>query len=159
MDDTYQFTYDGATITLARRTNRHAMQIDRIVVALSEGDEDGASLSYKRLYAKMVAQTDDVIPPGEDKGDGMPLDLPSPLASPDELRAGFEAFMAADGNLGDSYYTALNTVNAPPGPRALLPASELDEAERKKTRRAANSGAPNDASSSGDSPAAATNPA
>ena len=145
MDD-HTFTYNGATVTLARRTNRHAMLIDRIVVALADGDEedDAASLAYKRLFARAVVQTEAVE--GE-----LGVALPSATASPADLRAGYEAFMEADGTLGDAYYRELAAVNAPLGPRPFLPPDELAEDERKNSPSAAKRGGASGAPSSGDS--------
>lgn len=140
--DTHTFTVNGAQVTLTRRTNRHALYIDRALLALEAEGDDAADRGYKRLFAKMVAQTASLE--GE-----LGLTLPSPLASPAELRAAYEVFMDADGAIGDAFYAALDQVNIPLGPREFLPADALPEDERKNLPGAAEPGGQSGAPSSG----------
>jgi hypothetical protein len=145
MDTSYTFTHNGAQITLARQTNRHALLIDRVSIVLREaGNETPEGLTdaaYRRLFAETLVQTQAMV------GD-LGLELVSPAAPAEEIQAAYQRFLDADRALGDAFYAALKAVNAPPGPRETLPPDELDEAERKNLRRAGRTGAPNAAPSS-----------
>ncbi|MBN1965485.1 MAG: hypothetical protein JW910_12620 [Anaerolineae bacterium] len=142
--DRYTFEVNGASVTLARRTNRHALHIDRVLLALGDSGDDAADRGYKRLFAKAVVQTVEVD--GE-----LGLALPQPTAPADELQAAYKTFLDADGSIGDAFYAGLNAVNAPLGPREFLPPGELSEADQKNSPSAAASGATSGGSSSGGS--------
>ncbi len=142
--DAYTFEVNGAAVTLARRTNRHALHIDRVLLALGDTGDDAADRGYKRLFAKAVVQTVEVT-------GALGVDLPQPTAPPSELQTAYDAFLDADGSIGDAFFAALGAVNAPLGPREFLPPSELTEADRKNSPSAAASGATTGGSSSSDS--------
>lgn len=140
--DTTTFEVGGARITLARRTNRHALWTDRVDLLLADESDDAAMRGYKRLFARLVAQVVEV------EGD-LGFELPSPSEPVETLQAAFDAFLDADGAVGDACFVALQQVNVPLGPRAFLPPDELGEDERKKTPSAGGSGDADSAPSSG----------
>ena len=157
MDTTYTFTYHRATVTLARRTNRHALLIDRVLLVLrdtpTETPEGMTDPAYRRLFAEMIVQATRV------EGD-LGFVMASPAAPAAEIAVAYQRFLDGDGDLGDAFYQALKAVNAPPGPHEFLPPDELAESERKNSPAAGRSGAKTGAPPSGASPAAAaTNPA
>lgn len=147
MDNTYTFAYHNAQITLARRTNRHALLIDRIMLLLSdvrETPEGRVDSSYQRVFAGMLVQTQSV------EGD-LGFELVSPVALAEDIQAAYRRFLDGDGRLGDAYYEALKAVNAPLVPRALLPADMLSEDERKNSPGTGKSGDESSVPSSGTS--------
>lgn len=120
--DNVTFRYGPAAITVERATIRHLMVRDRIAAMLPSGD--GVDGFYRSFFARAVAQT--VQAEGVDG-----FTLPSPSASPDEIRAAFEHFQALDGGLGNAWYGALQQVDRAPGAEDFWPMTRLSEADSK----------------------------
>jgi hypothetical protein len=137
----HTFEVGGVTVTLARRTNRHALLTERVLLAIEDPQDDGSARAYKRLFARMVVQT-------VDTGGDLPITLPAPTASTEDLKAAYEAFLDADGYIGDRFYAELNIVNAPLGPRAFLPVEQLGDDEKKGSPKPGARGGRSDAPSS-----------
>ena len=121
------FTYGSLTITVQRKTVGSMMRRDSIRSVLEDSASDGilpfVQQGFVDFFAQIVTQTVQV--------EG-PLTLPSPTASPDELRAAFEDFNTWDGNLLDLWVGELRKVNRPPGDPVYWPKEHLTEAELKK---------------------------
>jgi hypothetical protein len=145
------FTYGSLTITVRRKTVGTAMVRDSIrwvaetvdLPGVSGGVRDG----YAMFFARIVSQTTAL--------EG-PLRLPDPTASPDELRAAFEAFWQWDGNLLDEWIDQIRLVDRAPGDPAYWPKAQLTDDELKKMPPAASPGAKNGGVSSSSSTATAS---
>jgi hypothetical protein len=145
------FTYGSLTITVRRKTVGSAMVRDSIRWVAETVDLPGVTSGvrngFAEFFARIVSQTTAL--------EG-PLTLPDPTASPQELRAAFEAFCQWDGNLLDEWIDQIRLVDRSPGDPAYWPKAQLSEDELKKMPPAASTGGANGGASSSSSTATAT---
>jgi len=107
-----QFTHKDATITVHRRRMADRLDSELIVAMLMNDVERDNRNRFARKWHRANAFA--VMLVSIDAIDGQPeFPIPAPDAPEAELRAGFEAFLNADGGFYDAWLAALNAVNAP----------------------------------------------
>lgn len=118
-----RFQYGSLTISVKRATVGDMLARDRVYLALKRpGDE--AFNHYANHFASCVVQTVSI------EGQGAPA-LPPPSASPADLVAGFESWLAwCDQGLINRWVGAILESNRPPG-NPDTDGDDLADAEKK----------------------------
>lgn len=117
---TREFEYNGAKVTVSRRTVRSQIQTELLYRAF--GDDENTSdieLLEKAPFFQLLTQT-------EIDGD-IGFKIPEVASSIKELKAGFDAFMDADGTFLDQLREAWLEVNAAVNVEILLPPDNVDK--------------------------------
>lgn len=119
MNQTQNFTYGKATVTVRRATVRDRLRVDTLVWKLPDADSIDERHA-QRSYARVIVQTEKV------DGD-LGFALPKPGASEADIIAGYEALMDADGALWDAWNLALAQVDGAIAAPEIAPNSPKGE--------------------------------
>ena len=118
---TQTFTYKGATITVKRAVIRDRLAAN-MVIALLEVGHDPIERYAASEFAQCVALTVEI------DGD-LGFTMPKASATPDELKAGFEAWLEAEPTLLMEWQTAIALASIALNDPDLTPDTPLEKKE------------------------------